>query len=152
MRILVKIRQFYWLSVGCISVMSATFLLMPLVSNPEVDKGIMFYMVGILFWISLISGYLFLVMANRLRKLYVTYKLEQDVSMGCKAGIVTFFANPPGKIADIVLFISVFLAVMVFFTKLRDTYVSYIIIFLIVISFNMHALFNGRVYRMITGK
>lgn len=152
MRTLGKIKRLFWSSVVCLTIMSAMFLLMPIVSDTTGKAKAWFYIVGIVFWVSLIAGYCLLGIANKEQRSFVVRKTQQDVSMNCRPGIITFFSNVPGTIADTVFIASLLATVIVCFTKLWGTYVSYILIFLVVISLNLHGLFNGKLYKVVTIK
>lgn len=142
-----KIKRLFWLAVGFLFLMSATILFMPVVSKAGENNRQVFMLMGTVFWGSAIVGYTMILLANAERKWFLKNKVGIDNKMNCLPGIITFFANIPATIADVVTFLSVVLTVIINFTNRRYDYISYVLLFLLVLSLNMHCLFNGRIYK-----
>ncbi len=147
MRSINRIKQLFWFSAVFLFLMSGSILIMPMATKVgEEDRSILL-LSGLVFWISCITGYTLLFMANKERKYFIRRKLNGDPSMDCKPGIITFFDNVPATIADVAMIASFLLFVGVYFTELKYEYISYVLLFILVFSLNMHCLFNGRIYK-----
>ncbi len=141
MKIIKKIRLLFYFSVLSLMLMSSTILIMPVVG----DK--VRILLGAAFWIFTVIGYALLIVANFERRWFINNKMDGNVQMDCLPGFATFFDNIPATIADTVMIISFIIFVICMITKLKYEYISYIVLFLLLLSVNMHCLFNGRVYK-----
>lgn len=142
-----KIKRLFWLAVSFLFLMSGTILFMPMVSKTGENNRQVLLLIGTVFWISAIVGYTMLMLANSERKWFLKNKVGIDNKMNCLPGIITFFTNVPATIADVVAILSFVLMVIINFTDRRYDYISYVLLFLLVLSLNMHCLFNGRIYK-----
>lgn len=148
MIIVSRIKKMFWIAVAFFLLMSASILIMPMASEMGARERYMLILSGCEFWVSFVIGYILIFMANKERKYFIRRKLKGDVSMGCRAGIITFFDNVPATIADIAMISSFLLFFGINFTELRYKYISYVLLFILVFSLNMHCLFNGRIYKI----
>lgn len=141
MKTIKKINLLFCFSVLSLMFMSSTILIMPIVDNT------VRILLGAAFWIFTVIGYALLIVANFERRWFINNKMDGNVRMDCLPGIATFFDNIPATIADTVMIISFIIFVICMITKLKYEYISYIVLFLLLLSINMHCLFNGRVYK-----
>lgn len=141
-----KINQLFWISVLALFLMSICILLMPLPNRIGEENRIMTVLLGGLFWGTAITGYLSIFLAERERKRLLKKKMM--ITEKSLPGIRNFFSNSVAKVADVTMIISIMVFVIISFTNLIYEYVSYIILFLVIFSLNMHCLFNGRIYKM----
>lgn len=141
MKTIKKINLLFYFSVLSLVFMSSTILIMPIVDNT------VRILLGAAFWIFTVIGYALLIVANFERRWFINNKMDGNVRMDCLPGIATFFDNIPATIADTVMIISFIIFVICMITKLKYEYISYIVLFLLLLSINMHCLFNGRVYK-----
>jgi len=141
MKTIKKINLLFYFSVLSLVFMSSTILIMPIVDNT------VRILLGAAFWIFTVIGYALLVVANFERRWFINNKMDGNVRMDCLPGIATFFDNIPATIADTVMILSFIIFVICTITKLKYEYISYIVLFLLLLSINMHCLFNGRVYK-----
>ena len=149
MRIIQTIRKQYWLSVGLLTAMSATFLLMPWASGLADRTGDWsIRIVGVLFWLFAITGYGSVIKANANRKRFLNKRFGRDIQTNFKPGVLCVFSNKLAEIADIMLAIFAIAFVVALFTRLKNTYYIIVILSLLVWAANMHCLFNGRIYRI----
>ena len=147
MRSILKIRRLFWFAVVFIFLMSASILLMPIaVQMGEQDRK-MTALIGIVFWLSAITGYTLIAMANAERKWFIIRKIDGNVKMNCHPGIATFFTNVPATVFDVTMILSFLMLIIINFTDWRYEYVTYVLLFLMVQTLNMHCLFNGRIYK-----
>lgn len=147
MRSIQKIRRLFWFAVVFIFLMSVSILLMPIaVQMGEQDRK-MTALIGIVFWLSAIAGYVLIVMANAERKRFIFRKVDGNVKMNCRPGIAEFFTNIPATVFDVAMIMSFLMFIVINFTDWRYEYISYVLLFLLVFSLHMHCLFNGRIYK-----
>jgi len=132
MRSIQKIRRLFWFAVVFIFLMSASILLMPIaVQMGEQDRK-MTALIGIVFWLSAITGYTLIAMANTERKWFIIRKVDGDVKMNCHPGIATFFTNVPATVFDVTMILSFLMLIIINFTDWRYEYVTYVLLFLMV--------------------
>ena len=137
-----KAKILFWVSFACEAVVSATFLWMPFVGETQSGQII----TGILFWLFLICGYVCIGLANHFRKKYNLKTHRRWLHAQQKIGLFDFFSNIPAAIFDALLIAALLIAVVAAFTKLKETYLPYPLLSLILLSMNAHCMFNGRVY------
>lgn len=148
MQTILRIKQLVWISVICLLITSASILFMPLANIKATQtNNISLIVVGGLFWVSLVVGYVLLVRANVLRRWFIQNRTNFETRMNSRIGILTFFSNVPATIADTVLITSLVVITVIFFTALKDKYIVYILLSLLTFSLNMHGVFNGRIYK-----
>lgn len=149
MRVIRKIKQLFWSSIACFVLMSVTFLIMPIASSTATytDRRVLF-LVGADFWVSALAGYILVAVANRDRKWFLIHKAGEDVRMDCRCGLLTFFSNTIATIFDSILFTSIGVAIITVFTEWKKGFLPYVLLFLITLSLNLHAMFNGRIYKV----
>ena len=87
--------------------------------------------------------------ANKERIRYISKQPNDDLSMGCRVGIMNFFSNIPSTVADVSMIMSFILFIIIIFTEHNNSYLSYVLLFILILSLNMHGLFNGRIYKTI---
>lgn len=132
MRSIQKIRRLFWFAVVFIFLMSASILLMPIaVQMGEQDRK-MTALIGIVFWLSAITGYTLIAMANAERKWFIIRKIDGNVKMNCHPGIATFFTNVPATVFDVTMILSFLMLIIINFTDWRNEYVTYVLLFLMV--------------------
>lgn len=137
-----KAKILFWISFACEAVASATFLWMPFVGETRMGQII----TGIIFWIFQICGYVCIGIANHFYKVYNQQTHGKWLYAKQRIGLFEFFSNIPAAIFDTVLVAALLIAVIAAFTKLKETYLPYPLLSLILLSMNAHCMFNGRVY------
>ena len=148
MRRLQKIKRLFYCSLILQFIMSFSILLMPIAVNTKHQNTLLTILVGLIFWLSAITGYLLLILANSERKWFINHNVDGNVKMNCYPGIITFFTNVPATVADVTMIVSFLIFLIIGFTKLRYEYISYFLLFLLVFSLHMHCMFNGRIYKI----
>ena len=148
MTILKKVKTNLLLSVIFLSIHAATFLFMPLASKyaAATNRATLFAL-GILFWTAMAAGYVFLLIANVHRRQFVKKKLNGDYRMNSRIGILSFFKNTPATVADVVLFVSIAAFGMMLLFKATENYGTFVMLFLLDLSLNLHCILNGRIYK-----
>lgn len=148
MKIIDKIKIYFYISVFFMFLMSVSILFMPSAVEQEVQKGLYLMLIGSTFWISLIIGYVFVILANIKRKKFIMDEYDGNLSMNCHIGIITFFDNLPSSVADVTMIFSFILFIIIDFTSIRYSFVAYVLLAVLVFSLNMHCMLNGRIYKI----
>lgn len=143
------IKTLFWTSVVFLLLNSATFLFMPIAAEFTGSGSIQWgsAIVGIVFWVSIVLGYAFLITANRYRRDFVRDRLDGDLTMGCRIGIITFFSTIPGTIADTLIIAALIAFLVTYLSGNINGYYSYVLLAILSFSLNMHGIFNGRIYK-----
>ena len=119
--------------------LAASFLFMPL-ENEQLQ-----IMAGVMFWLFLILGMVSQVLLVILFRQACSKNKEWRIQKQ-RVGIFTIGKNKLSVVADIVLLISaVTFVVLMIFTR-GTGYISYIVLTILVFSFSMHCVLNGKVY------
>lgn len=143
-----KAKRLFWISFVCEGISASTFLWMPFVESSRTGQ----IMIGMVFWIFLICGYVCIGIANHVRKASNPIKEEKGAHLKQKAGMLGFFSNIPAAVFDFMLIAACLLAVITGFTKLKETYLPYPLLSFILFSLHAHGMFNGRVYLFTNSK
>lgn len=146
MRSVCKIKKLFWSAVASLFIMSASFLLMPVAVNTTRHNQISVILVGMMFWIFALGGYVLLILANHERKQFAVKHKEELNEQNRRPGIIMFFSNIPAVVADTAIVCAVILLIIAQFTKLKNTYFIYVMLFVLNFSLHMHCLFNGKIY------
>lgn len=143
-----KIKKLIYISLVFICIYSATILFMPLASDMSNKTNKMSVIIlGMIFWLSFIIAYISLFLANRVRKSITIRK--QDKS---RIGLFSFFSNRSGIVADVLLLLSVVIFIISLFSPMANHWIIYIFLFFIVLSLNLHCIFNGKIYEISKSK
>jgi hypothetical protein len=134
----------FWGAVVLLTLMSASFLLMPL--NIRIALGYLPALSGNIFWLSAIIGYLLVARANSARK---RMEPENCAAESRRVGILTWFSNRPAIGIDALLILSTIGLIAVLLIDGGSSYLAFVLLFLVVLSLNLHGLFNGRIYQTI---
>lgn len=143
------IKRLFWVSVIFLLLNAMTFLAMPFAADMAESGSFQWglIVVGLTFWVSIVLGYMFLIMANIYRREFVRHRLHGDLAMGCRMGIISFFSTIPGVIGD-TLFIAALIALVIIFLRGSiNSYLTYVLLSVLIFSLNMHCMFNGRIYK-----
>lgn len=143
-----KIRIYFNSSVLCI--WFGTFSLLWIIFlhkiHDESAYKIVSYIIGAVFWLSLITGQVLFWLADTKRKRYIidSNKLSESKNI-CKIGLLSFGVTSAGKITDIILLISVLVFIIFLFTGNNGNEMIALISVLFLV-FQLHCLYNGRNY------
>ena len=148
MRIIRRIKKYFWASVVCFVLNAACFLFMPYATEQaEITNRTSLFVTGSAFWLTLLAGIVLLVFANLERRDFARTRLDGDYKMGSRVGIITFFDNIPATVFDILMIVSAIASTILIITKRSNVQLTFIAISILVLSLNMHCLFNGRIYK-----
>ncbi len=148
-----KNKIYFWLSILSFFILSTSFLLMPI--QVVVINRIM----GVVFWVSLLCGILTQILLSRSisRERKNNKKALENGQNSSKAeleeeknrvfgniGIFSFLRNPIAMLADLLLAVSFFGFLLVMLFTDRSGYICFIFIALLIFSFSMHCIWNGK--------
>lgn len=139
-----------WLGVSMFSflLLSCSFLLMPIEGNNMSGNGISVFslIAGILFWFSLFVGIVTqCVLSVRRKKWYMAHRIKKTRAVQ-RVGVISFFQNVYGAIADIIVVISFIAFVISLIVSRSSGYACYVFLALLVFSFSMHCILNGKFF------
>ena len=88
------------------------------------------------FWLSLLLGYIFM----------ITFYVKSEKPKGL-VGVISFFTNKYGFVADCLLIASVVLTVALVLLNVYSNLIYSLLVSVIFFAFNLHAVLNGKVFR-----
>lgn len=143
-----KLQMLFWSSSGCLFIMSTAFLMMPIAGQlSEKTNRISLFVVGVIFWGFFIAGYGLLFLADKERRVLIKSHPKIDFRTRGHPGVIRFLSNTPAAIADAVMVTSLISFVIIQMLRVSNEYISFILLFLLAFSTNMHGMLNGRIYR-----
>lgn len=113
-------------------------------ASKENNLGI--YMTGAIFWTSMLIGYGFIFVIDSRRKRFIKQNKLQQKQTKLLPGAIRFFSNRPASIFDILFVISLVGLITCEFTSYKGEMVTYVLLALVVLSFHLHCMFNGKNY------
>lgn len=138
-----QIRKWLYISVLSSFIYSGTILLMPLASdNSNSNNKVSIMIVGFVFWTFFILTYLSLFFAKKKAKNNKVKPESQNI------GLLKFFSNRLATIVDCVLIMSVIAFIISLFLPYSLSWLVYIILSILVLTLNLHSIFNGKIYRI----
>lgn len=141
-------RMLFYISLGCMVLLSISFMLMPFASERLIEgDSIINNVTGALFWLSLLGGYTTVIILNHRRKHIIMENETQHTDIRDKyPGIIRVFSNIPAKIADITFVIGLVGFIICIATANSDKFITYIMLSVTVLAFHMHCMLNGKNY------
>lgn len=138
-----------WLcsSIFSFLVLAVSFLLMPLESESPSDRlSIYSLVVGIVFWLSLMTGIVTqCVLAYRRRVWYGFHRIRRSRATQ-RIGLISFFKNPYAIVADIIGIVSLIGLIVAAIVTQGTGYICYVFVSLFVFFFSMHCVLNGKIF------
>lgn len=132
-------------SIGSYFLMSVSFLLMPI---DFAAKGLQIInlLIGIIFWVFLALGIITQCVLGHLRKKWFLKNRIRRFKFSNKIGLISFAKNMQACIADGIFVISLIGLVISVVATSGIGYACYIFMALLVFSFCMHCILNGKIY------
>ena len=124
---------------------SASIIACILIGTDEATNKVLRLVFPIVFWLGLIAEQVFIWKANSLRKHFEATGKKRGIKMN--PGIISILQTEAGAIADIVFAISLVVFVILMATGVGEKAIQYIFIFLLVLSFRLHCILNGKNFR-----
>lgn len=122
--------------------------LIPVSESSAEATGSVSYVPGILFWAGLAAGIIFWAMAFMKCRQTEEYK---KVKISSRPGFISFFTDKAAMAADLLLVVSLVITVLSAFIRM-----NYILslgsLFVLLFTFHLHYLLNGRVYKYLKSK
>lgn len=140
-----------YVSIGCFFLMSVSFLLMP-IDFATRGSQIFNLLIGIMFWTFLVAGLVIQFILNKIRKNWFIRNRIRSSQFRSKVGLISFVRNLPACIADGILAVSLIGLIISVIATNGIGYVCYIFMALLVFSFCMHCILNGKIYYFITNQ
>lgn len=143
-----KIRDFnlFVTNSMCFSfVSSASIIACIFIGENDTTNRVLKFVFPIVFWIGLIAEQFFIWKANSIRKQIEASVGKRRIHM--KPGIISFLQTEAGAITDIVMAISFIVLVILMALGTGEKAIQYIFIFLLVLSFRLHCILNGKNFR-----
>ncbi len=140
-----------WISIISFLLMAMSFILMPFEFTSEKLK-LLNLISGIMFWLFLVVGIITQIMLTQQRKRWLIRHHLKRHRIKKRMGLVSFFQNMPGCIADIVSVVSLIALIVTAILTDVSGFMCYIFLALFVFSFSMHCILNGKNYYFITNK
>ena len=132
-------RIYLGISICGFALMSVSFLLMPIET--------MRVLPGLLFWIGLFVGIAFqVVLEARRRSFFARYKVKREKMQKPKNGLLTFASNKIAAIVDNIFVVSIVATILAFIFTRGVGYLCYICISIMLLTFCLHCILNGRNY------
>lgn len=140
-----KLKICFFVSVIFLTIGAASILFMPIArDSSSATYKIPLLINGLVFWISFIIGYLLVFLSSAMRNKIIRIK--------GKPGIACFCSNIYATIFDFLLIISFISLVILLIFHQTESYITFVVLFLLVLSINMHAMFNGKTFKTILNK
>lgn len=132
-------KAFLGISVGGFALMSVSFLLMPAEQLQVLP--------GILFWSGLLLGIAFqIVLETRRRAFFARYNIKREKMQKPRNGLLTFASNKVAAIVDNIFIVSIIATILVYILTKGFGYLVFVCIAIMLLSFCLHCIFNGRNY------
>lgn len=140
-----------YISIGSFFLMSCSFLLMPI---DFAAKGLQIVnlLIGIMFWLFLVLGITIQLILSKIRKNWFTKNHIRRFQCKSRIGLISFVQNIPACIADGVCVISLIGLIISVIITSATGYACYIFMSLLVFSFCMHCILNGKIYYFLTNQ
>lgn len=131
--------------------LAISFMLMPLGNTANADRGLqeetdpMLIFTGGLFWVSLLAGIISQIAVAGVWKKWC--KKNSRNSSHRRVGLLALFQNKPAMVADIALAISLVGFPVTMKLTNGTGYICFVMIAVLVFSFCMHCILNGKIFR-----
>ena len=127
------------ISIVGFAALALSFVLMPV-------EGLGF-VPGMLFWGGLLIGVVLqVILEARRRSLFAMFNVKRETMQKVRNGLLSFRSNSLASVADVFLIISAVATILAFILTKGIGYVCYVCLSLLVFSFCMHCILNGRIY------
>ena len=145
-----RLRHLFWSAVVLLAVHACSYLLMAVsqsLRTTALTKAFAF-LVSSLFWFPWIGAWIVVAVASRERKRILCRLPDEAVQRQGKPGIICFFSNPLSIAVDSAFLVGIILLAALLRSE-HAGFIVYTLLALVSFSLNTHALFNGRIYKII---
>ena len=141
------IKGCYWSSVAFFTMMSLSFVAMPIANYVDINQqSVILSIVGTMFWGALAGGYAFLIKAYKNYKELLQSSLLQSGRKKSLPGFFKIFSNTAASIIDILLIVDIAAIALIATSESMNGFFTYIILAIFIFSIHMHCMFNGNIY------
>lgn len=142
-------RVIFYISIFLFAIMAFSFTLLAFEKDGGNHTFLISNISGVMFWVGLIIGCTMqIILIKKYRKAISRNKRHKSE----KIGLISFFKNKIAIIFDILFIISIIgFIVEIVFTDMTP-YICYITLSLLIFSFIMHCILNGKIFRYIFKK
>ncbi len=126
------------------SVISSACLMAAMLVNTEGKNQIPLLIFGVLFWVGLALEQIFFWRSWKLMK---EVDCKRKKRLKGRVGILSIGATTEGFAADIVFALALLTFILCEIVKFEESVLQYLLICVIVLSFRMHCILNGKNYR-----
>ncbi len=130
--------------------LGATFPAMPFSAQAQTNTPVV--VVGTVFWVGFLFSLLFLVLTLVKYKKWHKQEHGDEIPVKRIPGVLRFFRSIRASVADGVFLASTISFIVLMFTRYSNSYVVYILLFLMIVSFSLHSILNGNIYNQIKKK
>lgn len=146
-----KIKIYFRLAIACawigaIALFSIQFI--NVIQNERVNQVISYFIAGV-FWLSLIAGQIIFWIANAERNQMEKKHKKRIKYQKSPMGLISFCKSPRGKIADVILSISMITLLTIIILHKSTRWIILSVLSIVFLSFQLHCFYNGRNYRFI---
>lgn len=132
---------------------SALLLCIPFVNiNGLPKQRVSAYVLAAAFWFCVLAELVFVVIASKIRKKAESDKKSGQTSKRPLPGIICFFRNPEAAAADVIFLLSAIGIALIIILKVEIKWLIIAGISVLLLSFNLHCIMNGRNYRYLRQK
>ena len=143
-----EVKDCFWLSMILIGILSFTFVLMPIANYTEGKvQRIILFLIGLLFWGALISGYYFLILTYKSYKRTVSKKFLKEHEETHAFEFLAVCSNKEARIIDIILLVDLAVLLIINLLKKTNGVLPYIGLAVLVFTIHTHCMGNGNIYR-----
>ena len=139
----------YYLTLSIIFSFVSSIAIIPSMFLGENEKSnlVIKIVFPLIFWLGLGFEQYFFWKSNNIRKEILSEGNYRKLN--AKLGMISFLQNKYGAIADLILIVSLIILILLTIIKVGEKSVQYIFIFLLVLSFRLHTILNGKNFRYI---
>ena len=142
-----KCKQLLIFSIVCSFASSLSILSCIFIKRNDAASLVIKIVFPLMFWIALFCEQFLFWKSNSIRKEIL--KTENYRRLNSKIGLISIFQNYYGAAADIVFVISFVLVIIFLIFGTKKQAIQYILIFLLVLSFRLHCILNGKNFKYI---
>lgn len=141
----------FYISISALIIATVSLFFIPMVNINGIGVSRVFaYVIGALFWLSVIAEQIFFWRANLFRhKLEMQMQKNGGKIIKRRIGIISFFKNKEAVIVDIILFMSVIAVAIILILNIMSDWLIILCLAILFISFNLHCILNGINYMYI---
>ena len=141
----VKYKIAWIIALILLTIMSSTFLFMPFTAEmTTLTYKLPVIILSCIFWLSLVGGVAIFLITAIIRK-------KKEPLIEEKIGFIRVYSSPILAYIDTTFIMAVIWIIVNIISKYTDSYVMYINIFILMLSFILHCLFSSNLYRYIFG-